>query len=136
MNNEIIVEVGAEGGSLTLLGQRNGRGWLYNMNLFDQTLSWVDDGPEVERTSKVVKTWAAALKLLDQYPWHRLYPLHVHPGFKEKVFAAVVSRNKRDHNEYGMDRWKDLCGAPEVDCESDVDRDSDVDAEPLNTGDA
>jgi hypothetical protein len=111
MNNEIIVEVGADGGSLTLLGQRNGRGWLYSMNLFDQTLSWVDDGPEVERTSKVVKTWATALKLLDKYPWHRFYPLRVHPEFKERVLTAAVARNKCDYNEYGVDRWEQLCDA-------------------------
>ena len=121
MKSEIIVQAGCDGGSLTLYGQRNGRGWLYSTDMIDQTLSWVDDGPAVERTSEVVKTWSAALKLLDQYPWHRLYPLSVHPKFKDKVITAVVARNKRDHNEYGVDRWKDLCGVSEVNSEPDVD---------------
>jgi hypothetical protein len=121
MKTEIIVKTGCDGGSLTLYGQRNGRGWLFSLNLFDQTMSWVDDGPVVDRTNEVVKTWSAALKLLDQYPWHRLYPLRVHTGFKEKVLAAVLTRNSHDHNEYGVDRWKDLCGVSEVNSEPDVD---------------
>jgi hypothetical protein len=114
MKNEIIVKVGAEGGSLTLYGQRNGRGWQFSMGLFDQTMSWVDGGPVVERTSKVVKTWASALKLLDEYSWNRLFPLAVHPDFGKKVFAAVVARNKRGYNEYGVDRWQEICGIPQT----------------------
>jgi hypothetical protein len=110
MKNEIIVQAGCDGGSLTLHGQRSNRGWQFSMDLFDQTMSWVDGGPVVERKSKVVKTWASALKLLDEYQWNHLFPLAVHPDFGKKVFAAVVARNERDHNEFGMDHWKDLCG--------------------------
>ena len=115
METETIIKVGAEGGSLTLYGVRNGHAWLYSRHVFDQTMSWVDGGPEVEHDSEVVSTWTAALKLLDEYPWHRLYPLKVHPDFQAKVLKAVVARNKRDGNVRGLDRWKRVCGMPAED---------------------
>jgi hypothetical protein len=112
MENETIIHVGAEGGSLTLYGVRNGPGWLFSRYLFDQTMSWTDGGPEVERNSMVVSTWTAALKLLDEYPWHHLYPLTVHPDFQAKVLKAVVARNKRDGHDHGIERWQRICGSP------------------------
>lgn len=112
MENEIIVDVGAEGGGLTLYGVRKGRGWLYSRHLFDQTLSWAEDGPVAEHDSEVVSTWEAALKLLDKYKFHLFFPLQVHPEFQAKVLKAVVTRNKRDSNEYGLDRWQRVCGMP------------------------
>ena len=115
MEDEVIVRVGGEGGDLTLHGQRNGRGWRFSLNLFDQTMSWVDDGPVTERTSEVVETWPKALKLLDEYPWHQLYPLTVHPEFRSKVLKAVLSRNIRDHDDYGADHWHEVCGLPKLD---------------------
>ena len=89
---------------------RKDRGWLFSRHLFDQNMSRTDGGPEVERDSKVVSTWTAALKLLDEYPWHHLYPLTVHPDFQSKVLKAVVARNKRDGHDPGLERWQRICG--------------------------
>jgi hypothetical protein len=113
MKEELIVHVGAEGGSLTLYGVRQGQGWLYSRNLFDQTLSWVDeDAPVIDRDSKVVDTWPKALKLLDEYTWHQLYPLEVHPKFQEKVYGAVLVRTMQDGISYHIQKWEDICGMP------------------------
>ena len=66
MSKEIIVEAGAAGGSLTLYAVRNGRDWLYSSHVTESYSE--DDGPAmVVPPSKVVKTWNAALKLLDDY---------------------------------------------------------------------
>lgn len=115
MKTEIIVEAGAEGGSLTLYGQRNGRGWLYSRHLVDHIAWMSDEGPWIEHDSEVVSTWAAALKLLDKYHFNHLYPLKVHPDFRSKVLKAVLSRNIRDHDESGADRWHEVCGLPRLD---------------------
>lgn len=113
MENEIIVHMGSEGGSLTLYGVRRGRGWLYSRNLFDQTMSWVDeDAPVIDRDSKVVDTWPKALKLLDEYAWHQLYPLEVHPKFQEKVYKAVLVRTIQDGIGDRIHNWEDICGMP------------------------
>jgi hypothetical protein len=36
----------------------------------------------------VVNSWEAALRLIDRYPWHRLYPLTVHPEFCERGLSC------------------------------------------------
>lgn len=114
MSNELIVHASCEGGDLTLYGMRVGRDWLFSLHLFDQTMSWVDGGPEVEHDSEVVRTWTAALKLLDKYDFHRFHPLEVHPGFRAKVLTAVVSRNRRDGNEHCANEWQRVCDTPNM----------------------
>jgi hypothetical protein len=114
MSKELIVYAGCEGGDLKLYGVRNGRGWLFSRHLLDQTMSWVDGGPEIEQDSEVVRTWTAALKLMDKYNFHRLYPIEVHPEFRAKVLTAVMSRNRQDGNEHGADHWQKVCGMAEI----------------------
>lgn len=115
MSNEIIVEAGAEGGSLTLYGVRNGRDWLYSSRV-TESYSDDDDPAVVEPPSKVVKTWNSALKLLDNYQrnhlyqWNHLYPVKVHPEFREKVLKAVVARSKRDDIDHRLQDWQRVCG--------------------------
>jgi len=75
--NEIIVDLGAEGGSVTLYGFRTERGWLFSMET-----SELDECPQ---RSGVVDTWPAALNLLDKYPWVSLFPISVHPDFRKKI---------------------------------------------------
>ena len=55
-----------------------------------------------------------ALALLDQYPWHRLIPLHVHPDFRLAVWVAVKERYCR-----GGDDLKPRPLAPAVPPETD-----------------
>jgi hypothetical protein len=113
-HREIVVEVGAEGGSITLYGSRKSRGWHFYRNLMDWTPALLDE-PTLDHDSKVVKTWPAALKLLDQYPWHHLFPIRVHPEFQVLVLDAVMARYQRD-GDSGPDRrseWIRLCGGVE-----------------------
>lgn len=108
---EIVVEVGAEGGSIKLYGSRTSEGWHFYRNLMDWTPELLDES-KLDLDSEVVKTWPAALQLLDQYPWHHLSPIHVHPMFHELVLDAVMARYRRD-GDSGPDRrprWIELCG--------------------------
>jgi hypothetical protein len=50
------------------------------MNLKNQSIGGTLDGLR------------AALRLIDRYPWHRLYALTVHPQFRERVWTAVQLR--------------------------------------------
>jgi hypothetical protein len=81
---EVILRIGAEGCSITLFGTSSQRGWLYNMSV-DECL----DDDRFQYESNVVDSWEAALTLLDQYPWHRLSPLKVHPEFRTQIWTAV-----------------------------------------------
>jgi hypothetical protein len=62
--------------------------------------------------SRIGVDFDAALTLLDQYLWHLLSPLQVHPDFRQQVWAAVEERFRTDkHGEdFGSpDRWRRLC---------------------------
>jgi hypothetical protein len=51
-----------------------------------------------------------ALALFDRYPWHRLYPLEVHPDFTPQVWAAVEERCRRRGDDVrSLDCWRRLC---------------------------
>ena len=65
---EVIIELGAEGGSITLSGFRTERGWCFSRELIDWTPELIDE-ERIQHTSAIVASWEAALKLLDKYPW-------------------------------------------------------------------
>jgi hypothetical protein len=70
------------------------------------------DEPAIRKDSKMVNSWEAALRLMDRYPWHRLFPLKVHPEFCEQVWAAVQDRfasDRRPREESQLERWRELC---------------------------
>jgi hypothetical protein len=107
--NEVIVDLGAEGGSVTLYGFRTERGWLFSM----ESSQCLDDEWDSTQRSWIVDTWAAALNLLDTYPWVSLFPLSVHPDFRQKIWNALQERfrgsteepHERDLNR----RWRQIC---------------------------
>src|SRR5262249_26030188 len=86
--SEVILEVGAEGGAITLYGVRAPDGWRFSTSMLDQTPSLLPDAFHEQGSRKDyegVNPWEAALRLIDRYPWHRLHPLTVHPEFGERV---------------------------------------------------
>jgi len=57
----------------------------------------------------MVEAWDDALRLVDRYPWHLLYPLEVHPEFRERVWFEVERRcSDRRHR---LERWREVCGS-------------------------
>jgi hypothetical protein len=113
---EVIVEIGAAGGSITLFGIRSQRGWLYSMSVEERAL---EEGYEYD--SDAVDTWEAALVLLDRYPWHLLLPMKVHSEFRQQIWVAVQRRfessPKGEAGSYRfylvgtrIEKWRELCG--------------------------
>jgi hypothetical protein len=99
---EIIVQVGAEGGSLTIEGKHYGdTGWQFRMvrnemALYDDCVDDDEEPPDIaeflERTD-YLDSLGEALKLFDTYPyWINLYVVAVHPKFVDEVLAEVRSR--------------------------------------------
>ena len=108
--SEIIVETGAEGGSVTLYGIRLGGGWVFSRQSIDHSAVFLGETCE-RQDSQTVASWAEALALLDSYPWHRLFPLQVHPDFRGAVFDAVKVRygNAEGSDWNRLAEWKTLC---------------------------
>lgn len=100
-NSEVILEVGAEGGSITLYGLRKNNCWFFSLNALDQSSTYIDESTS-EHNTEIVKSWHEALELLDQYPWHQLHPLEVHREFRGKVYDAAVERLKSSSSDIGM----------------------------------
>ena len=110
--SEVILEVGAEGGSVTLYGIHSHRGWVFTRHSIDQSAALSLGEPVETSNSQTVASWAEALALLDSYPWHRLYPLQVHPEFRRAVFDAVKLRYGVAENSVWnrLADWKTICG--------------------------
>ena len=95
----VVLEVGAEGGSVTLVGRENDDGeWRFARITIDQTEALFGEAdvevspPPVLRPEDWVDGWEAGLTLMDRYPWVRLHPVTVHPDFVERVRVAVEER--------------------------------------------
>jgi hypothetical protein len=109
--NEVIIELGAEGGSITLSGVWTERGWSFAREVTDWTPELIGE-ERIQKRSAVVETWEAALKLLDEYPWPNLSPISIHPDFRQKIWVAV---QERLHSATGPSRselkhWREFCG--------------------------
>jgi hypothetical protein len=126
---EVILDIGAEGGSLTIVGTRAPDGWRFRLVRDETTLRALfnaedREGLEFWHQTDWVQSFESALALLDRYPWHRLYPLQVHPDFRQQVWAAVQQRYDKerggdpDRLQRSRDRWRRLChpeaGRPDV----------------------
>jgi hypothetical protein len=110
--NEVIVELGAEGGSIILYGCRTEGGWLFSMESSDWTPELLGD-ERIEKRSGVVDNWTVALKLLDIYPCIGLFPISVHPDFRQKIWDALQKRLRASMKEPDRElnrRWRQICG--------------------------
>lgn len=102
---EVVLRLGAEGGSLTRWGSRERDQWLFHFEARDVF------GPSA-RPREVAETWEDAVALLDSRPhWVRLAPLTVHAEFRALVFAAWRARAElvnRPSLRYVASEWEAL----------------------------
>lgn len=112
--SEVILELGAEGGSITLFGIKNAEGeweFVFETNevaLFDllSEEDCIGMGSPISRFP-LMSAWSEALEFLNsRYKnWYKLRPITVHPEFKDHIF--VEARNRA--SEEGLhDSWKSL----------------------------
>jgi len=114
----VIVQAGAEGGDVTLIGRTTDAGaWQFARVTDDQTEAlFGDSGVEITAPPPLkpddwVDSWIDALRLMDRYKWARLHPLCVHPEFVERVRAAVEERLAdvhADSAERAREKWERL----------------------------
>jgi hypothetical protein len=106
---ELILEIGGEGGGITLYGANTSTGWEFCLAVVDQSLLLAGEDKAIQHMSGIAKSWGDALALLDRYPWPELYPLFVHSVFRDNVIEAVVERvNRRDFGD--LQNWQHACG--------------------------
>lgn len=108
MQKETILEVGAEGGSLSIARfLEPGGDWRFQVYRNEQLLADFlneDDQQGLVETSNAVTHFSDALKILGQYPWFSLYPLILHPEYAKIVIAEVI----RLGGQSAARRWKEI----------------------------
>ena len=123
MDEAVIVQVGGEGGGITLFGRLSNEQWEFRRSSSDASLALTDE----EQASRPmpdpvwVKTWAEGMALLDRNPWAKLVPIAVHVDFREEVLFEVTRRLLADpshRNEGQMERWLQICSARQLRFES------------------
>lgn len=96
-DTEVLLEVGCEGSSLRLVSIQAGNSLKFRVetdeSTLDDMLNEEDQYDPAEHTW--VSTWRGALKQLDQYPWTQLHPMFVSTSFRNKVIAALKTREKK-----------------------------------------
>lgn len=110
--SETILELGAEGGSITIFGIR-GKGGLRRFVIEKNESALYDLLPDEKfKGESVVKSgpvgsWDNAVRLLNKNPnWYRLYPVKVHPDFEERILALVEDQG----GVSAVERWCGLLG--------------------------
>jgi hypothetical protein len=112
----VVLEIGAEGGSIRVLKQIAGSGTAeYSVQLRDQSLmllSGKEGGGEIRRDSVWTENWNDVIKALGRWPWPMLYPMYVAPEYRERVLAEVrmfKSSDGQPARESAVERWTDVC---------------------------
>lgn len=113
---QIVLEIGAEGGSITVL-TRVGDGGVaeYSVRLRDQSLTLLQGDEidnEIRRDTAWTHSWDQAIVALGRWPWPMLVPLKIHPYYAERMLVAVKNyrgRDGRPATERGMERWAAAC---------------------------
>jgi hypothetical protein len=104
---EVVLEVGAEGGSITLRRDLSGRAPRFLLKK-DESTMWAlldeEEGPAPppRPPEEVGSTLAEALAAIDRYPRHRLHPLEVHPALAAEIETRVLARG----GEEALERWR------------------------------
>jgi hypothetical protein len=108
---QIVLKIGAEGGSLTILRERIlEQGWQFRIELNETTLyDMLSDedrrgmGVEDFARTEYAHTFQEALRRIDRYQWFRLEPLEVHPEYLHAVLAEVEKNGGLDE----VARWRE-----------------------------
>jgi hypothetical protein len=107
---EVVLRVGAEGGSLTVYRvPYTGGGWFWEVETNEVALhDLVSDDDDLDSCGAVRRTLAEsfeeAIERLDKYPWVRLYPLQIHKDYHDAILRAVLERG----GEREERRWRSM----------------------------
>lgn len=109
IGREILLEVGAEGGSIYIARfKHTDQTWRYVCVINETVMADFEEfaSNELYKESGVVTTFEEALKMMDKYPWPKLYPLLVHPEYAGIVGIIV----EKAADGYTKEDWKRILG--------------------------
>ncbi len=94
---EVVLEVGTEGGSVTLYRTKKAHIWQFGVITNEAaTLDALSEDDRIGLNPAVeiqtVDSIDAALVCLDRYPWQKMIPLQIHPDYRDEILRAVRVR--------------------------------------------
>jgi hypothetical protein len=96
---EMILEIGAEGGSLSIQRFRTPEGkWKFIFITNESAMAdFLDEEDQIDLFKKhpPVDTFEAALQLLNEYPWHKMHVLTLHHDYAEIIQTEKQKRSTR-----------------------------------------
>ncbi len=114
-----IIDIGAEGGSMTLFGWKDEQGeWHFLQESNECALIGMleEDGEDWGGATGIARSdsftgWDKALTLLYRWPWPMLYPRYVHPDFAVPVMQEIQRAVKEEEYGGGIDveHWERVC---------------------------
>ena len=108
--SQVIFDLAAEGGGVTLYGKPDGDGWRFWKGVIDQTPLLIDE-PSIQYESDSVGSWEEALGLIQKYSWHKFGLRSVHPDFRDRLWEAYLKRwNGEEIPWWRSDTWRRHCG--------------------------
>jgi hypothetical protein len=97
---EVILKLGGEGETLSLIGTRGTDGLRkYHIQTSSEALSELlsesDSLPSSKQQLQIkVSSWKKACDLLEQYPsWYKLHQIDIHPDFASKIHKLFSTKN-------------------------------------------
>lgn len=112
MNSEwgIMVEFGSAGGKISLYGKMiDDNKWKFKLTTQENALIDIIDQEDLEifnTETKSVDGWSEAFELISKYPWMRMYPLKIHPVFRQIIWDKI---NNSDEFIDCHPKWYMLC---------------------------
>jgi len=109
-NQELILKVGAAGGSISLwsVGAKDGtRSFVVERDestLKDLLPEEETEGIAFKSKSAPLHSFADAMIAIGRYSWHLLYPMFVHQDFRAPVLTAVMNLG----GEKLANRWQQI----------------------------
>lgn len=123
-HEQVVLKVGAEGGSITLWGRGNAAGqWSFALERNESALAdFLRDEDDMQlltrtRSKRWLDTWEEALERLNAYSWPRLHPLKVHDEFRDRVWHVVRDSGVDTRR---LHEWREVCDVKEVDTEEQI----------------
>lgn len=104
-----ILQVCAEGGDASIEGICISGTWRFRMRKSDWTPILCNE-EALDAEGEWVSSLPEALALL-RWPWHRLYPMKVHPLFAADIWRLQQARDAREGkvDKDNVDTWKRAC---------------------------
>lgn len=109
VQSDLVLRLGASLGGVVVRKLSRGDATSYLVLVQDDSDLLLDDGEQI-RHAVEARSLEECFKVLDQWRWHRLYPIEVGDAFRAWVLSAASCRCLADRPSL-LPKWERLCSS-------------------------